>query len=310
MFKISLTKLYLRKYSTLIVRPFSGAAILFKEALPILLLLTVWDLLVVIGFLVFNFDWLNQSDIPIALLGSVLAIIVGIRNNAAYDRWWEARSLWGSVTNNCRNFGRDVMSLLDGDIRLMKMIALYPEFLKCGLQESLISEPIQSELKELIPLESDSVLSAANPTDMLLCKIGILSSELASTKQNVIGILPTLDRSLFALANAQGGLERISKTPLPVQYTFLPAVITRVFCIILPLTGVQALGWWTPLGSSFIGVFFEMLNQSGISLQNPFSKGPHALPLQTICNTIKTNIYEMTGWKPPEPTPIIGGIRS
>ncbi|QCE35694.1 hypothetical protein FAI40_00155 [Acetobacteraceae bacterium] len=268
---------------------------LFKEALPILFLLTLWDFLVVIGFLFFNLDWLNQSNIPITILGSVLVIIVGIRNNAAYGRWWEARSLWGSVTNNCRNFGRDVMSFLDEDVMLMKLIALYPRFLKYGLRKLPPPESLRGELRTLLPTDGDYISNAANPADMLLCKIGIISTQLAYKMPNVIGILPNIDRSLSALANAQGGLERISKTPLPVQYTFLPTVITRVFCIVLPLTGVQALGWWTPLGSSLIGVFFEMLNQSGISLQSPFSNGPHALPLKQICYTIKTNIYEMKG---------------
>lgn len=48
---------------------------------------------------------LNKIAIPIpvvAILGTALAIIPGFRNSSAYDRWWEARKIWGSVVNESR----------------------------------------------------------------------------------------------------------------------------------------------------------------------------------------------------------------
>jgi putative membrane protein len=32
---------------------------------------------------------------PLALLGLALSLFLGFRNNASYDRWWEARKQWG-----------------------------------------------------------------------------------------------------------------------------------------------------------------------------------------------------------------------
>ncbi len=48
------------------------------------------------------------KELPLALYGSAIGVIVGFRNNSAYSRWWEARTLWGQIVNNSRSFGRQV----------------------------------------------------------------------------------------------------------------------------------------------------------------------------------------------------------
>jgi len=51
------------------------------------------------------------------LLGFVISMLPVFRTNTAYDRWWEARKLWGALTNNSRNFA-------------MKLEAILPSFQK------------------------------------------------------------------------------------------------------------------------------------------------------------------------------------
>ena len=41
--------------------------------------------------------------VPIASIGTAVAFYVGFKNNQAYDRLWEARRLWGGITNTSRN---------------------------------------------------------------------------------------------------------------------------------------------------------------------------------------------------------------
>ena len=50
---------------------------------------------------------------PIGILGSALAIFVAFRNNSAYGRWWEARTLWGGIVNSSRVFARLVITFTD-----------------------------------------------------------------------------------------------------------------------------------------------------------------------------------------------------
>ena len=46
-----------------------------------------------------------------ALLGIALSIFLGFRNNACYDRWWEARKVWGKLVHVTRSFARQTMFL-------------------------------------------------------------------------------------------------------------------------------------------------------------------------------------------------------
>ena len=47
-----------------------------------------------------HIDW--GAEITI-MNGLVLGFLLSFRNNHAYDRWWEARKLWGQLVNDSRN---------------------------------------------------------------------------------------------------------------------------------------------------------------------------------------------------------------
>ncbi len=52
-----------------------------------------------------GFEWLSLPFTPIALIGTAVAFVIGFQNNAAYDRIWEARKIWGGIVNTSRSFG-------------------------------------------------------------------------------------------------------------------------------------------------------------------------------------------------------------
>ena len=52
------------------------------------------------------------SIIP-TVLGTAIAFFIGFNNNQAYDRWWEARILWGAIVNDSRSLARQIMSFVD-----------------------------------------------------------------------------------------------------------------------------------------------------------------------------------------------------
>src|ERR1700712_6024284 len=76
-----------------------------------LLLLAGYDLCVVGAFKLLHWQWVSLPHIPLALYGSAIGIVVGFRNQSAYGRWWEARTLWGSIVNNARSWGRQAVTL-------------------------------------------------------------------------------------------------------------------------------------------------------------------------------------------------------
>ncbi len=70
-------------------------------------------MLVTVFYVVFGWQWVSIDNLPLPLLGSAIALVITLRNNASYDRWWEARALWGSVVNYSRSFARGMITLTD-----------------------------------------------------------------------------------------------------------------------------------------------------------------------------------------------------
>ena len=56
---------------------------------------------------------LQSAGAVVPLLGTVVSIFIGFRNSNAYNRWWEARTLWGTVVANCRAFSNALIAVDD-----------------------------------------------------------------------------------------------------------------------------------------------------------------------------------------------------
>jgi putative membrane protein len=111
-----------------------------------------------------------------------------------------------------------------------------------------------------------------------------------------------LDRILGDLANAQGGLERIKNTPLPRQFSQLPQIFTRIYCILLPIGLVGDLGISTPIGSTVIGFLFLALDRIGSDLEDPFGNDVHDIPMEAITRTVEIDLLQAIGAEHvPEP---------
>nr|WP_298798722.1 bestrophin family ion channel [uncultured Acetobacter sp.] len=284
-----------------------GLRIITKEIFGVILLMTAWDFIVVILFQVFHQEWMEQPSLPTSLIGSALALFMGFRSNSAYARWWEARTLWGAITNNSRSFGRQVGTLLKDRPDLMMGMAAYPH----ALRGALGNVDVSADVNRLLPPEmSKAIAGWRNQPNAILYQLGLgVSDEVA--KKGIDGAVHgQIDRILSDLANAQGGLERIRNTPLPMQFSALPRALVNVFCILLPLSMVQTLEWITPLGSSLVGILFLVLDKSANDLQEPFASTPHALPMAAMARTIEIDVVQPTGLPLPPPITAVNGIQS
>ena len=71
-----------------------------KELIFFVILSTVITLL----YDILDVKWLQVPLTPVGLIGTAVAFLIGFQNNAAYDRIWEARKIWGGVVNSSRSF--------------------------------------------------------------------------------------------------------------------------------------------------------------------------------------------------------------
>ena len=75
-----------------------------------IIIIMIYATIVTVLYKTFN---LTHISIPLsvpAILGTVLSLLLGFRSNQAYDRWWEARHIWGAIVNDSRTLSRQVNS--------------------------------------------------------------------------------------------------------------------------------------------------------------------------------------------------------
>ncbi len=275
-----------------------------------LLGLIAWDVLIVVAFQGLHWQWVGSKNIPLALYGSAIGIIVGFRNNSAYSRWWEARTLWGQIVNNSRSLARQACTLLHPP-----PAAPAAEATECAAVRTRVIHlqiafvhALRQQLRGLDPLaEVRAVLTPAEMPDADIAALAGHSNVSLAIQRSIGTLLHTaqvrgwlnplewqaMDRNVDDLTDAQGGSERLKNTPLPKQYDFFPMLFVRIYCILLPIGMVESLGWFTPLGSTLVGFMFLALDKIGRDLEDPFDNTIYDVPLTAITRTIEINLRQL-----------------
>lgn len=59
-----------------------------------------------------GWEWVRLPALPVSVLGTAVAFYLGFKGNAAYERLWEARKIWGGIVNSSRTWGVFVTTLI------------------------------------------------------------------------------------------------------------------------------------------------------------------------------------------------------
>jgi len=266
-----------------------------------LALLFIWDIVVTLAYVYLPHPGLDLPSLPMSLLGSALALFLGFRNNNAYNRWWEARTLWGAMVNASRSYGREVFHLIDTlpestDLRhdLVRRQIAYVNALRCHLRRQPNREEIRPFLSED---ELDELSTATNAPNAILNETAALLA-MARRKGWIDSIRSVqIENVLVDMSNAQGGMERIKNTPLPREYAYYPTLFVHIFCILLPIGLVDSLTIYTPLASTIVGFMLLAMDRIGSDLQDPFENRVHDVPLTSLCRTIQIDLEQLVGKK-------------
>ena len=142
-----------------------------------LLLNFAMAVLAVLGMSQFAAWGLHMSTAPFSLIGIALAIFLGFRNSVSYDRFWEARKLWGMLLVTARSLLRQAQTLTGrrpDDPAVREFAALLIAF-AYQLKHQLRHTPAQADLARLLPPALVQRLDQASyPCVLLLREIGLL----------------------------------------------------------------------------------------------------------------------------------------
>ena len=81
-----------------------------------------WPVLVVAGGWAFAVDSLHDlmgynaftvPILPVTTIGIIVSLYIGFKSTSAYNRWWEARTVWGAIVNDSRTWASHCLAMID-----------------------------------------------------------------------------------------------------------------------------------------------------------------------------------------------------
>jgi len=245
-----------------------------------------------------GWKWIALPWLPIALLGTAVAFLIGFKNNASYDRLWEARRIWGSIVNGSRSWAiatRDFITnrhltnpvseeeLKSIHLQIYKRHFAWLTALRFQLREARVWESVykvqNAEYKNtwfvveeheqfmgdflkpyLSEKEYEQVMSKSNKAAQI---IALQSEHLRNLfKDKFIEDYRhmELEKLLMDFYNQQGASERIKNFPYPRQFATLNLWFIRIFVFLIPLGMIQE---FVKLGDCFVWMSIPFSALSG-----------------------------------------------
>lgn len=257
---------------------------------------------------------ITLTAIPFTLMGLPLAIFLGFRNNAAYDRYWEGRKQWGELVQQSRNLARQCLTLIDphtpyqrapGDLRatMVRRAIAFAHALRLRLR----SEGNPADVAAHVSAEEwQRVRGASNQNFQLMLEMGAdLARARREGKLDPL-LVPALDATLSHMTAAVAACERIKTTPIPFSYTLLLHRTAYLYCFLLPFGLVDTIGYLTPLVVVIVAYTIFGLDALGDEIEEPFGSSDHDLPLDALCRTIEIDMRSALGDEdvPPPLAPV------
>ncbi|MCC9608694.1 hypothetical protein LOC68_08985 [Blastopirellula sp. JC732] len=228
-------------------------------------------------------------------IGAVLAILLVLRTNAGYDRWYEARKIWGGIVNQSRNLGQ--MGVIYGprDQEWRESYVRWVAAFSAICRHSLRNQRTYDEIVDLVPIvgkvETERLAKSNHMPMYVVRRVGELLRQAVETGE--------MDRFFFLKAEEEraklidhiGGCERILKTPLAVAFSIKIRRFLFLYLLFLPMAMIDYVGAFTPLLTMLVTYPLLSLDQIGVELQNPFChRRLNHLPLGDISKTIRENL--------------------
>ncbi|WP_310393749.1 bestrophin family ion channel [Hymenobacter sp.] len=284
-------------------------------------------------YVALDWHWLAMPWVPIALVGTATAFVVGFRNNATYARAWEARQIWGAIVNASRTWAvlvRDFVRPVPGDEpafadarqQLVYRHLAWLTALRFQLREPRawenMAQPANAEYSQLYrvaerltalpdelrpyltPADAGYVLSKKNRATHLLGLQAKQLKELAEDDHLEKFRYLELTKMLTNLYDQQGKCERVKNFPYPRQFATVNMFFVRMFVCLVPfglLQEFEKLGehfvWLTIPFSMLVSWIFLMMEKIGEGTENPFEGNANDVPITALVRTIEIDLREL-----------------
>lgn len=281
-------------------------------------------------YVVFGLKNATIPLMPITVIGTAVAFYVGFKNNSSYDRLWEGRRIWGSITNASRSFASMLIALTNNKSEDIQLLAKHMilrhvgwcNVLRLQLRRNKVWQEkyYQMYTSNVQRKWNHDYAEVLNETIDKFCgngeRIAVTGKQNAATQllhlqshdikylkeQGVIDEWEhaNLTNVITDLYNQQGGCERIKGYPFPRQYAVFSRLFVDIFLFLLPFGLVSEITRLTPHTEWLlfpvcivVNWVFNAMEAVGDLSENPFENALTDVPMSAICRNIEIDLREM-----------------
>lgn len=246
---------------------------------------------------------LKHISIPLGvptILGTVISLLLAFRSNQAYDRWWEARIIWGSIVNDSRTLTRQLLCFTQ---------SMYGEEERNAFQHKIVNRQIawcyslgqslrgldpMKGLEKLITKKEMQFVSRHDSVPYALINLHAKDIKMAIEEGWINEFQQVeIDRTLTRLCDAMGKCERIKNTVFPMTYSLYIHFALYFFIMLLPFGVIEYVGVIEIPLVTILACFFLLIERMAVHLQDPFENKPTDTPMLSIARTIERNLKQI-----------------
>lgn len=266
-----------------------------------LIVITVYATSIAVAYGFFNLD---RFSIPLSapmIMGTVISLLLAFRSNQAYDRWWEARTIWGAIVNDSRTLARQVKTLskeaYEGDeLFFFKQRFIKRQIAWCfSLSRSLRNQNAVQGLEKYISKRDINHMKNYSNAPMAILELHGHDLQQAFDNGWINAYQQVeMDKTLTRLTDAMGKCERIKNTVFPATYGLYIHFSLIIFFTLLPFALIEVFGimLFVPTQVAIATIFF-LIEKMAIHLQDPFENKPTDTPMTAICCTIERDLKQV-----------------
>lgn len=258
----------------------------FRKLLPIMVVMTAYEIL--IGFFLPHITRHNLGQFHL-IFSFILTIVISFRVNSSYSRWWEGRTLWGAIVNNCRNLALkfDVYFGLQKYPDFCLLLSKLPVLIKANLRKN---KTVSTEALNELGLNYEE---SVHPVVLVTQHMYRIINEMRDGSIDRMQQCALLETHVANLIDMVGGCERIANTRTPPAFAFFVKQALLFYVLMFPFGWLNTFGFLiVPMMLMIVYVLLglEILSEE---LEEPFNECDNALNLEVIARTIELNVSQI-----------------
>jgi len=263
-----------------------------RDALNLLVITTLVELVV-------HFERKHLPEVPPSLpafLGTAISLLLSFKLNQSYDRWWEARKVWGSIVNDSRTLVRQLLTFAPGEAEICQRLGRRQMAWCYALGQCLRGLDWRTGAVE--HLSAAEIAEAERYANKPLALMQFHARDVEALAR--AGHLSdyrriAVDDTLTRLVDSMGRAERIRNTVFPRTHRMFLHALIYMFVTFLALVLAEVDGAWGFAITFVVAIPFFLLEKTAMHMQDPFANRPTDTPCTAIARTVEIDLRQLLG---------------